>query len=115
MELKTTLGSLSYWKEEFEDKTKKQSFDIKRHQILGLRNASKYKNTICGFIINFRKVNKTFFLSINQFDEMIKGLNKKSFNLDDTIQAGAILIEQTIKRTHYKYNIDKFINDMAEK
>jgi recombination protein U len=111
-ELKTTLGSLTYWSEKLDDKNKKQSFAIKANQIKGLQYASQFGGIVAGFILNFRKVNKTYFLSIQKFDEMVSKLDKKSFNIDDCISAGAILIEQQIKRTHYKYDIEKLINDM---
>jgi penicillin-binding protein-related factor A (putative recombinase) len=74
--------------------------------------ANQYKNVIAGFVINFRKVNRTYFLSINQFNEMTKGLNKKSINETDVQNIGAYQIDQTIKRTRYKFNIEKFIDNM---
>ena len=41
--------------------------DIKLHQIEGLKEASEYENIIAGFILNFRKINKTYFIDINTF------------------------------------------------
>jgi len=110
--MKSTLGSLTYWKEEFENKKSKSTFNIKKNQILGLEKASKHKRIIAGFVLNFRKVNQTYFLSIERFNEMIKTLNKKSFNLDDILQVKHHLIEQELKRTKYKYDINKFIKDV---
>lgn len=110
LELKSTEGSLTYWSEKFEDKTKKQSFNIRKQQILGLDNASKHNGIIAGFIFNFRKVNQTYFLSIQKFKDMIDRIEKKSFNLNDVIQSGAVLIEQTLRRKRYIYNVDGFIS-----
>jgi recombination protein U len=112
LELKTTLSSLTFWKEEYVNKDKNQTFNIKESQIKGLSCANQYKNVIAGFVINFRKVNRTYFLSINQFNEMTKGLNKKSINETDVQNIGAYQIDQTIKRTRYKFNIEKFIDNM---
>lgn len=114
LELKSTLGSLTYWKEEFENKKSKSTFNIKKNQILGLEKASKHKRIIAGFVLNFRKVNQTYFLSIKQFNDLIKDLGKKSINENDVIGAGAYLIEQKLKKIKYSYNIEKFVVQMRE-
>lgn len=111
LELKTTLGSLTYWRKDFEDKKKKQSFQIKKNQIEGLNKFSKYNNTVCGFIINFRATegNNTYFVSIDNFLNYTSSLDKKSINEKDVLLMNPIVIENRIKRVRYTYDIDDFI------
>ena len=114
LELKSTEGtSISYWSEEFEDKNKKQTFMIKKNQIKSLIKASTHKGIVAGFVLNFRKYNHTYFLSIEDFNNMVTNIDKKSFNESDVIKANGYLIEQKIKRVRYWYNIEKFINEIV--
>lgn len=115
LELKTTLGSLTYWKEEFDDKTKKTSFQIKKNQIIGLSKFSKYNNTVCGFLINFRDTdtNNTYFIRIDDFLIYTNSINKKSINEKDVQNMNPIIIECKKMRTRYRYDIDKFIKETA--
>ena len=113
LELKTTSGSLTYWREDFENDGKKHSFQIKKNQILGLQKWSRFLMN-CGFIINFRnKENRTFFVSIDDFLEYTSTLNKKSINMDDVLKMNPIEIESSLLRTNYRYNIDKFLKEIA--
>jgi penicillin-binding protein-related factor A (putative recombinase) len=112
LELKSTKEkSLTYWREDFEDKTKKQSFMIRKCQILGLKKWSKHLG-VFGFVINFRSFNnRTFFVSINDFLNYTSSLNKKSINIDDVLSMNPIEIENKLLRTNYRYDIDKFLMD----
>lgn len=109
LELKTTSGSLTYWREDFEGKGKKKNYQIKKNQILGLEKWSKYLMN-CGFILNFRnKGNRTFFVTINEFLDYTSTLDKKSINIDDVLKMNPIEIENKLLRTNYRYNIDNFL------
>ena len=111
LELKSTSGSLTYWREDFEDNKKKCKFQIKKNQILGLEKWNNYLMN-CGFILNFRnKQNRTFFVSIDDFLDYTSTLNKKSINIDDVLAMSPIEIENKLLRTNYRYNIDKFLKD----
>lgn len=111
LELKTTQNSLTYWREDFEDKNKKQTFNIRKCQVLGLEKWSKHLG-IFGFIINFRnKENRTFFITIDEFMDYTSTLSKKSINMDDVLKMNHIEIESSLIRTNYKYNIEKFLSD----
>jgi penicillin-binding protein-related factor A (putative recombinase) len=112
LELKSTKEkSLTFWREDFEDKTKKQSFIIRKCQIQGLKKWSKFTG-VFGFIINFRSFdNKTFYVSIDDFLDYTSTLSKKSINIDDVLKMNPIEIESKLLRTNYKYNIEKFLND----
>ena len=84
---------------------------IRQTQIDGLLEASKH-NLVAGFIVNYRnKENDTFFILIDDFVDMVNSINKKSFNVKDCLQYGAIRIESTRKRTRFTYNIEKLIQE----
>jgi len=119
LELKSTEGtSITFYRDDFidkENKDKKYSFMVKKNQIIGLSESAKFKGIISGFILNFRKTNHTYFIHIADFNNMTKDLIKKSFNEQDVINNNGYIIEQTLKRVKYTYNIQKFISDMQHK
>lgn len=109
--MKSTQGSLTYWRKDFEEKGKHKSFAIKKNQILGLQKWSSH-NIVCGIIFNFRhKSNRTFFVIIDDFIDYTSSLSKKSINFDDVLKMSPIEIEAELKRTRYKYNIEKFLQE----
>lgn len=108
----TKEKSLTFWREDFENKDKKQSFMIRKSQILGLKKWSNFNNCICGFVINFRSLNnKTFFIMINNFIQYTSTITKKSINYNDILKMNPIEIESKIIRTDYFYDIEKFLSD----
>lgn len=114
LELKSTKGtSMSFWREDFEEKGKKQTFMIKKHQIKGLADAIQYSNIVAGLVLNFRDKEKTYFWDIRNFLEFSNNTDKKSFNEDDVIKHNGYLITQTKKIKRYVYEIDVFVNDMT--
>ena len=114
LELKSTKGSLTFWREDFENKEIKQTFNIRKCQIQGLQKWSQYSG-VYGFVINFREYdNRTFFIDIKDFLEYTNRLNKKSINIDDVLKMKYVVIENKIKRVKYKYDIDKFISDVLK-
>lgn len=114
LELKSTKDSLTFWREDLENKDIKQTFNIRKCQIQGLKKWSEYSGKY-GFVINFREYdNKTFFIAINDFLEYTDKLKKKSINIGDVEKMNHIVINNYIKRTKYMYDIDKFINDILK-
>ena len=112
MELKSTSGNLTFWREDFDKDGKKHTFEIKKWQIEGLDRASQHEGVIAGFYINFRNVNKTYFLSIDNFHELTNNIEKKSINYMDVEKYG-ILIEQQLLKVNYKYNLRKFFDEVT--
>lgn len=112
LELKTTKGtSFTFWCTDFEDKSKKQSFMIKKNQILGLEKWSNYQ-MVCGFLFNFRQEsNPTFFVGIDDFLDYTKDLDKKSINIDDIRAMNPIEIDSKKLRVNYRYDVEKFLRD----
>lgn len=112
LELKSTKEtSMSYWRKDFEDKTKRQTFMIKKHQIEGLQKASKY-SVVAGFIFNFRYTDHTYFQSIDNFINMTKDSTKKSFNEADVYKNNGVRIAQELMRSNYKYDVESFLNQV---
>lgn len=85
---------------------------LRDNQIKGLQEASKH-NLIAGILANFRNENNdTFFISINKFIDMMKSINKKSFNVKDLEGINATRVESIKKRTRYKYDLEKMIQSL---
>lgn len=111
--MKTTSGSLTFWREDFESNDKKKKYQIKKNQILGLQKWSKYLMN-CGFVFNFRnKENRTFFVMIDDFLDYTSVLDKKSININDVLQMKPIEIENKLLRTNYRYDINTFLKNIA--
>ena len=113
LELKTTKSKSFSVEMSKEDKGM-----IHYHQIENLREYSKYENVVSGLVLNFRIEDKgteiTYFISIDDFDEMMSKSTKKSFNAIDLINNGAIKIESTKKRTLFSYGVKEFIKRFVE-
>lgn len=85
---------------------------IRENQIEGLKNANKH-NLVAGLLVNFRnEKNDTYFILIDKYQNMINSLNKKSFNIHDLEKVGATRLESEKRRTRYRYNINKMIQEL---
>ena len=106
------LNSLYYWREDFEDKNKKQTFQIRKCQIQGLEKWSKHSG-VFGLIINFRDSdNKTYFVDIGDFLEYTSPpFSKKSISKSDVLEMNPIEIDSELLRTNYRYDIEKFFKE----
>lgn len=110
LELKSIKGkSISF------ERSKKEKAVIHYHQQIGLEELNKCKNTISGFILNYRELNKTYFLHIEKYLKLINSISKKSFNINDLLKYEPLLINQCIKRVRYTYDIENFIQKSCEK
>ena len=97
------------------DENDKSSKIIKWHQIEALTKASKYKNIVAGFILNFRLDNGeqfTYFFNIKDFNLMRQSFSKKSFNIMDVVLYGAIKINGYKKRTRWHWQLDEFFESL---
>ena len=114
LEMKTTAGTISFWKKDFENDILKHTYNIRKNQIKSLHEASKYHGVIAGLVLNFRNENLTYFLEINKFLELTDSIDKKSINQTDVSLCG-ILIPQKKMKVHYKYDVAHLINEVATK
>ena len=110
------LKSTSYKSFSFElDKNKPRKM-IDVYQIEKLRELTKFKGIVPGFVFNFRNEEEsnedTYFMRIEDFSEFVNNNEKKSINKSDIVVYGGIPIESKKKRKNFTYNIDKMINDI---
>lgn len=111
LEMKTVSGkSISF--ESNKDETK----EIHYHQIEGLNEWNRFDGIICGFIIEFRKIETTVFIDIESFNSLIENMDKKSFNYDDIQNSGLpyFIIPQKKKRTRYIYDIENLLSKIKD-
>jgi len=80
---------------------------IKEHQVNELIKSNGY-GCICGFMINFRNTENTYFLPIAQFEFLKETLSKKSINEKD-ITGVSILIPSRKLKVNYRYDLSEFL------
>ncbi len=99
------------------DKDDKSSKMVKYHQVESLTKISKYDNAIAGFLLNFRDekndTERTYFMNIVDFNNMMKKLNKVSFNEIDIILNHGIKILGKRKRIHFSWDFDEFLKSQG--
>ena len=106
LELKSFEGSCSF------ERKKGEKGIIHYYQIESLKKFSLYKNVCSGLILDFRKSGNTYFLKIDEWDNLINSVIKKSFNEEDLLKySNPILIEKKKLKINYRYDIEKFLND----
>lgn len=111
LEMKTVAGiSISFERNEDEDR------EIHFHQIQGLNQWDKYEGIVCGFIIEFRKLQKTVFIDIKEFNKISDLIPKKSFNYNDLgiYNIKHTIISQKKARTRFTYGVDEFLGTIKE-
>jgi len=77
---------------------------IRPNQIQGMHTAVQHEGIYGGFIINFRELEETYYLSVNLVIEFINAGERKSLPIDWCRENG-IRIPQTKKRVRYSYDI----------
>ena len=90
---------------------KSKTKEIHYHQIQGLNEWNKYDGITCGFIIEFRQIEKTVFIHIEDFNKIMAVIPKTSFSYNDIIEykINHTVIEQEKARTRFTYKIDEFL------
>lgn len=107
IELKTVKGkSISF------ERTKEDSGEIHYHQIEGLKEWNRFDNTKCGLVIEFRQIEKTVYIDIDEFQRILDSVPKKSFSYDDLdkYEIKYLVIDQKKARTRFTYDIDGFLS-----
>lgn len=111
LELKTVKDkSISF------ERQKEDEGNIHFHQIKGLNEWDKYDGITCGLIVEFRELETTCFIAINNFNRLMSEIPKKSFNLDDLLeyQIPHIIIPQKKARARYTYDLDFFLSEASK-
>lgn len=112
----TKYPSMSISLSDEEDKSNTNKM-IKFHQIKSLIKLSKNEGIYAGFVLNFRdeenNLENTYYISIQNFLEFLKETGKKSINKTDCKLRG-IVVESTLKRKYYNYNVEGMIQDIVK-
>jgi len=79
---------------------------------------SMYEGIKSGFVLNFRdddtNMEDTYYISIEDFSTFLNETHKKSINKADCELRG-LSVESKFKRTNYKYNVKKMLEDIIRK
>lgn len=107
LELKTFQGSCSF------ERDKSEKGIVHYYQIKNLKDFAQYNRVISGLVLDFRSSDNTYFLNINQWDDFISHIEKKSFNEKDLLEyASPILIHKEKLKINYRYDLESFLNDV---
>lgn len=107
LELKTFQGSCSF------ERNKEEKGIIHYYQVEKLKEFANYKRVISGFVLDFRSADHTYFLNINDWDNLISHIEKKSFNEQDLLEyASPILIEKEKLKVNYRYDVELLLSKL---
>lgn len=110
-ELKTVSGTSITFERTKEEKRQEIHF----YQIEALKKAYAH-GVIAGIIVDFRGSDNTWFLNINEWDDLISNIDKKSFNEQDLIKyTNPYLISKRKLKVNYRYDVQEFLNYLEEK
>ena len=91
-------------------KGKSFSFNnVRDNQLKEMLKASKFTGIVAGFVINFRDVEKTVFIEVNEFYDIMNRCGKKSFNLQDLEFHHYADIKCKKLKVHYRYDLSALI------
>ena len=80
---------------------------IRESQLKGMFKASKYHGIFAGFLLNFRDLEETYYVGVEDVVDFIKLTDRKSIPVE-WCRIWGERIEQEKKRVRYTYNLDKF-------
>lgn len=107
IELKTFQGSCSF------ERDKNEKGIVHYYQIEKLKEFANYKRVISGLVLDFRSADHTYFLNINDWDNLISHIEKKSFNEQDLLEyASPILIEKEKLKVNYRYDVELLLSKL---
>ena len=106
LELKTVGGkSISF------ERSKEDKGEIHWHQIQGLNGWNAYDGIVCGFVIEFREMELTIFIEIDDFNKLIESIGKKSFTIKDLddYDVPYLVVPQWKPKVNYRYDVEKIL------
>ena len=109
IELKTVKGKTISFERDEED-----AGEIHLHQIQGLNAWNQYDGIICGLLIEFRMIETTLFIKIDDFNNLLSAITKKSFGKKDLDECGIpyFIVPQKKIRVNYRYDIDMLLSTL---
>lgn len=114
LELKSKNGAITFWAEKFERDGASHTFDIHKWQIFGLAKAATFPNAYAGFLMNFRNVERTFYVPINVFNQFVVGTTKKSINWQDAENIGIEVGVRKLK-VNERYDVRTLLKEVVER
>lgn len=93
------------------DKTSIPVKNIKDNQVKGLTEAGRHNGIIAGFVFNIRKIERTFFVTIDKYNDFISSADRKSIPNDWIIANGTEISSKALKVNH-RYDIKGFCKEM---
>lgn len=81
---------------------------IRPNQIQGMYKAVQYKGIYAGFLLNFRDLEETYYIAVQDMVTYINSTERKSIPVDWCRETG-VRIEQKKKRTRYTYNLSGWL------
>lgn len=115
LELKTTkYRSMSY--ENINEENPNNAM-IHKHQLEKLLEFSKYNGVKSGLLLNFRSeetnIQRTYYISIQNFLDICQKINKKSVNEIDLINVGnALKVNGIKKRSRYLWDVNGLLDKL---
>lgn len=81
---------------------------IRPNQIKGLHKAVQYKGVFGGFILNFRELEETYYITVQDMLAFVNNTERKSIPVEWCRNRG-VRIEQKKKITRYTYDLSKWL------
>lgn len=109
LECKTFQGSCSI------ERTKKDKGIIHIYQVESLDKINAYYRAIAGFLLDFRKSDNTYFLSIDDYKKLEQNIQKKSFNEQDMLKyCSPILLKKRKLKVNYRYDMENLLIELEK-
>lgn len=87
---------------------------IRPNQIQGMYKAAQHKGIYAGFLINFRELEETYYITVQDLANYINSTERKSISVYWCRENG-VKIEQKKKRVRYTYDLRKWLDSYYEK
>jgi recombination protein U len=84
--------------------------NVRQNQLTEMQKASQFLGITAGFVINFRDLEKTIFIDVNEFVDIMNRSDKKSFNQKDLEFHNYSTIKSLKLKVHYRYKVDDFLD-----
>jgi recombination protein U len=81
---------------------------IRDNQIKGMYKASQYKGIFAGFLINYRDLEETYYITVADMVAFISSTERKSVPVEWCRENG-VRIVQTKKRVRYSYDLRSWL------
>lgn len=86
---------------------------IRENQIQGMDKATQYGGVYGGFVINFRDLEETYYITVQDVIQFVKAGERKSIPVEWCREYGT-RIEQTKKRVRYSYDLREWLGGYYE-